>query len=566
MHKTKVHHRCFLHSKKPMPNSVWREALQNLIENDLPDIATLTEIEESTYILNLQNHLKKRKFCSTCKENILCAYENMLEEASKYSDGEDEEENPEDDEQGEIMEPQCSEDMENLESCENEITLNEISANKNDQMISDKIDYCGDDEGHYDESRVDTSTHSNSGSCNLMSYIRFCPERRKIIIPLEMEAFTEFLSKAEIDIGMQAKHASTREAAQEELLICLGTTLKDKLQSLWRYKKSEEMIKLLFLKVAANCFLDNVGNAVHNKYIKMGHKTIIEEYFKDIEAAEELKKEKLKRKRIKKKEKKRLLKLGQLPNTNNEDHKSNGGTKNEHGEQDIPFSENDKSPIPPEHKSQTNFNSTPKNAKTTTIKSATLDKKIDTGGFISPSSNQHNSQSPINSGSISKFEASPERVTHTLQELNNNIGNNTTSTKNEKKRSKKMKMIGNGKVEVSKIVDEKISTHDDDSNNKSIRTNKFDSTSTTSIVIDKEKELLKAMGWNENNNSEDSIEIDENEITMIKNKWKEIEEHRDVFRKNAREKFKQFIASSKATNNINNASASISTSITKLKH
>ena len=66
-----------------------------------------------------------------------------------------------------------------------------------------------------------------------------------------MEAFTEFLSKAEVDIGTQAKHASTREAAQEELLICLGVTLKDKLQSLWRYKKSEEMIKLLFLKVVS---------------------------------------------------------------------------------------------------------------------------------------------------------------------------------------------------------------------------------------------------------------------------------------------------------------------------
>ena len=73
-----------------------------------------------------------------------------------------------------------------------------------------------------------------------------------------MEAFTEFLSKAEVDIGMQAKHASTREAAQEELLICLGVTLKDKLQSLWRYKKSEEMIKLLFLKVVSIYVLINI--------------------------------------------------------------------------------------------------------------------------------------------------------------------------------------------------------------------------------------------------------------------------------------------------------------------
>ena len=62
---------------------------------------------------------------------------------------------------------------------------------------------------------------------------------------------TEFLSKAEIELCLQAKHASTKEAAQEELIICIGMTLKDKFQNLWRYKKSEETTKLMFFKLVA---------------------------------------------------------------------------------------------------------------------------------------------------------------------------------------------------------------------------------------------------------------------------------------------------------------------------
>jgi len=37
-------------------------------------------------------HTKRKKFCSTCKENINYVYENMLEEADNYSDCEDDEE------------------------------------------------------------------------------------------------------------------------------------------------------------------------------------------------------------------------------------------------------------------------------------------------------------------------------------------------------------------------------------------------------------------------------------------------------------------------------------------
>ena len=51
-------------------------------------------------------HIKKRKFCSTCKENINFVYENLLEEVGDcsqcgYEDDEDDEEEVEEDEEEE---------------------------------------------------------------------------------------------------------------------------------------------------------------------------------------------------------------------------------------------------------------------------------------------------------------------------------------------------------------------------------------------------------------------------------------------------------------------------------
>ena len=59
----------------------------------------------------------------------------------------------------------------------------------------------------------------------------------------------EFLSKAENGIATHIKHANTKEAAQEELVSCIGTCLKERLQSIWRAKKGEELAKFLFLKL-----------------------------------------------------------------------------------------------------------------------------------------------------------------------------------------------------------------------------------------------------------------------------------------------------------------------------
>ena len=59
----------------------------------------------------------------------------------------------------------------------------------------------------------------------------------------------EFLSRSETDFSIHSRHTLTKEAAQEELLICLGLTLKDKLQDHWKARKSEEIIRLMFYNI-----------------------------------------------------------------------------------------------------------------------------------------------------------------------------------------------------------------------------------------------------------------------------------------------------------------------------
>lgn len=38
-------------------------------------------IEESTFLFNLSNYLKKKRFCPTCKENIQFSYQTLKESA-----------------------------------------------------------------------------------------------------------------------------------------------------------------------------------------------------------------------------------------------------------------------------------------------------------------------------------------------------------------------------------------------------------------------------------------------------------------------------------------------------
>lgn len=51
---------------------------------------------------------------------------------------------------------------------------------------------------------------------------------------------------SEVDINFQLKHADTKESAQEEILICFGISIKEKLQNEWKEQKSHENLYYLF--------------------------------------------------------------------------------------------------------------------------------------------------------------------------------------------------------------------------------------------------------------------------------------------------------------------------------
>lgn len=97
---------------------------------------------------------------------------------------------------------------------------------------------------------------------DIISIIKFCNQSKQIVFPaqvylyfyfnkfnFQLEIMKEFLSRSETDFSIHSRHTLTKEAAQEELLICLGLTLKEKLQDHWKARKSEEIIRLMFYNI-----------------------------------------------------------------------------------------------------------------------------------------------------------------------------------------------------------------------------------------------------------------------------------------------------------------------------
>ncbi|KRX10577.1 hypothetical protein PPERSA_05397 [Pseudocohnilembus persalinus] len=179
-----------------------------------------------------------------------------------------------------------------------------------DEDEEDEEDEDGEDDGEeYEDDNCDFD-FQQEGNNSVLKYLRYNKEKRKIIVPLQKNIFNEILQRSEMEI--KAKHANNKETSQQELLICLGKTLKDQIQNFWKKKKSEEIVKYLFLKICSNCLLDNIQQKYEKKLSKSGgYQTILEEYLQEQENAEESKKEKLRKKKERKKEKKRIQKQQQ---------------------------------------------------------------------------------------------------------------------------------------------------------------------------------------------------------------------------------------------------------------
>jgi hypothetical protein len=96
----------------------------------------------------------------------------------------------------------------------------------------------------------------------LLMEIRYCTERHEVVVPLgQVECLSAVLRCAEEACLRTSPHASTPEAAREEFLTCVSLILKERLQTLWRIKKSEEMVNAALCRTVAKIVLRKLQSA-----------------------------------------------------------------------------------------------------------------------------------------------------------------------------------------------------------------------------------------------------------------------------------------------------------------
>ncbi|KAL4475546.1 hypothetical protein ABPG72_009235 [Tetrahymena utriculariae] len=341
-------YRCNLHSKKPIP-CLMKDNFEQLFDPDFSSKEEAIEIDESLFLSNLDKYLKKRKFCGTCKENILGEYQKLKknieidqEEDQYLSEDYQNKINDESCNQCDNCDSQYHQELQIQENCMEEQNQTEFQQNqeqfhqKNDSA-SDKIkevfyQNCAnpqdntyehsqievdDDQEFEDEMEEDEEDEDedegdlDDEQYDLLNFIKYCHKTRKISIPMQVDFIQEIMSKAQVDTSL-VKHANTTEAAQDELLICLGQTLKDRLQNVWKNKKSEEIVRQLFLNICYKIFMTQLQGQIQITMERNGCKNSLEEYLEEDEKTKEAKKLKNQKKKQKQKLKKQEKKQEEL--------------------------------------------------------------------------------------------------------------------------------------------------------------------------------------------------------------------------------------------------------------
>ncbi|KAL4430492.1 hypothetical protein ABPG74_005417 [Tetrahymena malaccensis] len=350
-------YRCNLHSKKPIP-CLMKDNFEQLFDPDFSSKEEAIEIDESLFLSNLDKYLKKRKFCGTCKENILGEYQKLKknieidqEEDQYLSDDFQNKLNDEGQNQCDNCDSQYHQELQIQENCMEEQNQTEFLEDqeqfhqKND-TASDKIkevfyQNCAnpqdntyehsqievdDDQEFEDEMEEDEEDEDedegdlDDEQYDLLNYIKYCHKTRKISIPMQVDFIQEIMSKAQVDTSL-VKHANTTEAAQDELLICLGQTLKDRLQNVWKNKKSEEIVRQLFLNICYKIFMTQLQGQIQIAMERNGCKNSLEEYLEEDEKTKEAKKLKNQKKKQKQKLKKQEKKQEELKKQMEEEQK-----------------------------------------------------------------------------------------------------------------------------------------------------------------------------------------------------------------------------------------------------
>ncbi|ETN23010.1 hypothetical protein, variant [Phytophthora nicotianae INRA-310] len=242
--------RCQLHSQRVRgrPRPAAFEALWHKLPEDHQ--RHLSHIDSDQFLTDLESYLRRHRFCCRCKEKVLEAYDLLIGSS-------------------------CSED-----DCED----------------------CGGfecSEKHHEHSDYGDDLHYTS---YLFDELAFSRATNQIIVPCNIEFMSQLMSRADQEVvgDWGDRHARTIAEAQDEVLICLGMVIWDKMQNLWTKSRSEKRAEELLVHCAVSTLRRNFDEAVEALHG--------EEMMEQLLAEEDDESRRLAKKKEKRKEKKKKRK------------------------------------------------------------------------------------------------------------------------------------------------------------------------------------------------------------------------------------------------------------------
>ncbi|KAE9022161.1 hypothetical protein PF005_g5049 [Phytophthora fragariae] len=242
--------RCPLHSQRVRgrPRPAAFEALWHKLPEDHQ--RHLSHIDSDQFLTDLESYLRRHRFCCRCKEKVLEAYDLLIGSS-------------------------CSED-----DCED----------------------CGGfecSEKHHEHSDYGDDLHYTS---YLFDELAFSRATNQIIVPCNIEFMSQLMSRADQEVvgDWGDRHARTIAEAQDEVLICLGMVIWDKMQNLWTKSRSEKRSEELLVHCAVSTLRRNFDVAVEALHG--------EEMMEQLLAEEDDESRRLAKKKEKRKEKKKKRK------------------------------------------------------------------------------------------------------------------------------------------------------------------------------------------------------------------------------------------------------------------
>ncbi|KAG7402393.1 Gametoproteintin-binding protein 2 [Phytophthora boehmeriae] len=242
--------RCQLHSQRvrarPRPDAF--EALWHKLPEDHQ--RHLAHIDSDQFLTDLESYLRRHRFCCRCKEKVLEAYDLLIGSS-------------------------CSED--DCEDCGNF--------------------ECGDK--HHEHSDYGDDLNYTS---YLFDELAFSRATNQIIVPCNIDFMSQLMSRADQEVvgDWGDRHARTIAEAQDEVLICLGMVIWEKMQNLWTKSRSEKRAEELLVHCAVFTLRRNFDVAVEALHG--------EEMMEQLLAEEDDETRRLEKKKEKRKEKKKKRK------------------------------------------------------------------------------------------------------------------------------------------------------------------------------------------------------------------------------------------------------------------